>query len=192
MALVLTSGPAVEPVSLVEAKSHLRVETSAEDALIGSLITTSRLHIEAALDLALIEQSWTWSIDTWPHRRPLYLPLRPVVQIDAINIIDATDTPHLLAASAYHLDGNAVPARLSWLAASSPPRPGRPASGIEISFTAGFGSLASDVPGPIRQALLLLIAHWYEQREPVATGSAATPIPTMISDLLAPYRSRRI
>jgi uncharacterized phiE125 gp8 family phage protein len=191
MALVMTSAPAVEPVSLAEAKAHLRVDISAEDVLIGSLITTSRLHIEAALDLALIDQSWTWSIDLWPHRRPLHLPLRPVVRIDSINVIDASDTPQTLAASAYHLDGSAVPARLSWLAAS-PPRPGRPASGIEIAFTAGFGEESDDVPAPIRQALLLLIAHWYEQREPVATGVAATPIPGMVSELLAPYRSRRI
>jgi len=57
MALVLTSGPASEPVTLAEAKTHLRVDGSAEDTLIASLIITSRLHVEAGLGLALVTQS---------------------------------------------------------------------------------------------------------------------------------------
>lgn len=192
MALVLAAGPAVEPISLAQAKAHLRVDTDAEDALIASLITTSRLHIEAALDLALIDQSWTWSIDAWPRRKPLILPLRPVSAVTSIAVLDESDAAHQLSPSDYLLDGNAVPARLVWRNPAGPPAPARPANGIEIAFVAGFGSSADNVPSPIRQALLLLVAHWYEQREPVAAGTGAMPIPTMISELLAPFRSRRI
>lgn len=66
MSLVLTSGPALEPVTLAEAKAHLRVDHNHEDSLIQSLIITSRLHIEAALGLALITQSWAYFLDRWP------------------------------------------------------------------------------------------------------------------------------
>ncbi|HWK38638.1 MAG TPA: head-tail connector protein, partial [Hyphomicrobium sp.] len=75
MALVITSAPAVEPVTVSEAKAHLRVDGTAEDTLIGSLILTSRLHIEAALGLALMTQSWRLSLDAWPNGRELELPL---------------------------------------------------------------------------------------------------------------------
>ena len=155
MALVLTSGPAVEPVSLAQAKAHLRVDESAEDALIGSLITTSRLHIEAALDLALVNQSWTWSVDAWPSRKPLVMPLRPVSTVVSVSVLDGNDTAHAASPAQYLLDGNAVPPRLLWRNASAPPVPGRLAGGIEIAFVAGFGDAADDVPPPIRQALLL-------------------------------------
>jgi uncharacterized phiE125 gp8 family phage protein len=64
MANILLSGPSVEPITLADAKSHLRVDTSAEDTLIQSLIMASRLHIEAALDLALITQSWRFRLDS--------------------------------------------------------------------------------------------------------------------------------
>ncbi len=86
MPLVLTAGPAVEPVALAEAKAHLRVDGTAEDTLVASLIITSRLHVEAAMGLALITQSWSWFFDAWPSRPALELPLRPVQSIAAIRL----------------------------------------------------------------------------------------------------------
>ena len=91
MALVLTSGPAIEPVTLAEAKAHLRVDGSAEDTLIASLIITSRLHIEAALGLALITQSWSYFLDAWPPGNQLALPLRPVQSIAAVKLYAADE-----------------------------------------------------------------------------------------------------
>jgi uncharacterized phiE125 gp8 family phage protein len=72
------------------------------------------------------------------------------------------------------------------------PRPGLSALGIEIAFTAGYGNVASAVPAPLRQALLLLVAHWYEHREPVHIGGAVVAVPDTIASLLAPYRMVRL
>ena len=72
------------------------------------------------------------------------------------------------------------------------PAPGVAALGIEIQFTAGFGAAATDVPAPLRQAILLLVAHWYENREPVVAGIAATRFPDAVIGLLEPYRMRRL
>jgi uncharacterized phiE125 gp8 family phage protein len=191
MALVMTSGPALEPVTVAEAKAHLRVDSAAEDVLIASLILTSRLHIEAALGLALITQGWTLLLDRWPAGATVVLPLRPVQAITSARVLAVDGTPTTLAASDYILEGLGVPPRLVrtglvWL------QPGRAAAGIEIAFTAGFGSAATDVPAPIRQALLMLVAHWYEHREPIEIGSAATAIPAPVSELLLPYRVPRL
>ena len=72
------------------------------------------------------------------------------------------------------------------------PKPGARLGGIEIDFTVGYGNAATDVPEPIRQALRLLVAHWYEVRNPVHIGQMATRVPDTISELLMPYRVRRI
>ena len=66
MTLVITSGPA-RARQLAEAKAHMRIDARAEDALIASLIVTSRLHIEAALGLALLSQTWSYFVDAWPR-----------------------------------------------------------------------------------------------------------------------------
>lgn len=190
MTLVLTTPPSIEPVTLAEAKMHLRIDGNADDVLMASLILTSRLHVEAALGLALITQGWRLTLDRWPGGE-LRFPLRPIQSITSVSVYAASGTPTILSSDAYLLDGRALSPRLipkggNWLA------PGLPANGIEIAFAAGIGSLAADVPQPIRHAILLLVAHWYEHRDPFEVGSAAAAIPAVISDLLKPFREVRL
>ena len=192
MPLVLTAGPAVEPVTLAEAKTHLRVDGTAEDTLVASLIITSRLHVEAAMGLALITQSWSWFFDAWPAGAAVKLPLRPVQSITAVRLYDENAVVTTLASDTYFLDGAGAPARLVRQGALVWPKPGRIANGIEIALTAGYGDAAADVPDPIRQAILLLIAHWYEHRSPLEVGPQAQLPPDMVSKLLAPYRTMRL
>jgi uncharacterized phiE125 gp8 family phage protein len=191
MALVLTSGPAIEPVTLPEAKAHLKIDGDDEDTLVSSLIITSRLHVEAALGLALITQSWSYFLDSWPGA-VVALPLRPVQSVSAVRLYAADETVETLPGDSYLLDGASCPPRLVRNASLPWPKPGRAANGIEIAFTAGYGNVAVLVPAPVRQAILLLVAHWYEHREPVALGQPSAPIPTMVSELLGPYRAVRL
>jgi uncharacterized phiE125 gp8 family phage protein len=191
MALVLTSGPPLEPVTVAEAKAHLRVDGSDEDTLIASLILTARLHLETTLGLALVVQSWRLLLDRWPLTKDLELPLRPLQAIDAVRVLPAEGAATVIDPANYLADTASVPPRLVrtgviW------PQPGKAANGVEIDFTAGYGALAADVPAPLRQALLLLVAHWYENREPIAVGAPETIVPGPVSDLLAPYRMQRI
>ncbi len=192
MSLVLTSGPALEPVTLAEAKAHLRLDSTADDALIQSLIVTSRLHIEAALGLALITQSWSWMLDRWPKGQRLCFPLRPVQAVAHVKLWRRDASSVTLPLTEFHLDGQGNPARLVPNGLTPLSEPDRPVNGIEVAFTAGFGAAPTDVPAPIRHALLLLITHWYEHREPVEIGAAVNAIPVMVSDLLQPYRRRRL
>lgn len=186
MALVLTSAPLSEPVTVAEAKAHLRVDGEAEDQLIASLILTARLHIEAALGLALITQGWRWSLDRWPDGREIALPLRPLQALEEVRVIAANGDATVIAPSQYLVDVGSVPPRLVRRDALA--QPGQVAGGIEIDFTAGYGDEADTVPAPIRQAMLLLVAHWHEHRDPIEVGSPDTGVPTTVSELLMPYR----
>jgi uncharacterized phiE125 gp8 family phage protein len=191
MALVLTAAPTAEPVTLAEAKAHLRVEEAGEDPFIAALIETSRLHIEAALGLALLTQTWSWRLDGWPDGDAVVLPLKPVQAIPAVRITAADGTVETMPASSYILDGASAPPRLHPKAGRWP-QPGARAQGIEIELVAGYGDEVTSVPAPIRQALLMLVAHWYEHREPVLAGTVPAPIPDTVSALLAPYRTVRL
>ena len=192
MALVPINGPAVEPVSLAEAKAHLRVSGTSEDLLIASLITAARVHLELALSCAFITQTWSWFLDGWPQRMRLELPLGPARSISAIRVLTAGDVITTMPAQSYLLTGRARPPRLTlkerghW--SNGGPQPAYGADGIEIEFIAGFGDAPADVPAPLRLALLLLIAHWFEQRAPIEVGRGGTELPPMIAELTAPYR----
>jgi len=192
MSLVMTSGPTLEPVSLAQAKAHLRVDGEAEDALIQSLIVTSRLHIEAALGLALITQTWSFFLDRWPKAGRLVLPIRPVVAITHVRVWSEEGTSESIDPTHFLLDGYGLPPRLVALASVAQLDHKRVANGIEIGFTGGFGAASDNVPATIRHALLLLVAHWYEHREPVQIGVGVSAVPAMVSELLAPYRRRRL
>jgi len=190
MALVLTSAPECEPVTVAEAKAHLRVDGEAEETLIASLILTSRLHVEAALGLALLTQSWRLSLDAWPAARDVELPLYPLQSVDELRVRDAAGAATVIGAGAYVAD---IGSRAPRLVRKGPlPVPGLPANGIEIDFTAGYGDDPGDVPAPIREALLLLVAHWYEHRDPIEVGGADTAVPGAVSALLAPYKRVRL
>jgi len=188
MSMTMTAAPAAEPVTLDEAKAHLRVDGDGENAFISSLIVTSRLQIEAALGLALVTQSWRLTLDDWPADFTIELPMRPVQTVDSIEVCTSGDTDLALAPSMYVLDGNAAPARIVFEAPL--PAPCRAAAGITIDFTAGFGG-PSSVPQNIKHALLLLVAHWFENREPQEHEKSAA-VPAAISALLAPYRVVRL
>jgi len=192
MTLILVTPPAAEPVALGEAKTFLKVDHDDEDALIGTLIAAARLHVEAAIRRVLVTQSWRLVLDGWPAAASsgyrVEIPLSPVASIDAVTIYNAAGDPTVLEASAYITDVSSVPARL--LVRNSL-APGAAFNGIEIDFTAGYGD-AADIPAPLSQAILQLVAHWYETREPVAFGGPAGEVPETVSALIAPFKLVRL
>lgn len=190
MALVMTSGPSLEPITVAEAKAHLRLDDTTQDTLIASLILTSRLHIEAALGLSLIQQSWRLTLNTGTGSSPLpqaiRLPLHPVSALTSVKSTSADGTITTLAATATTLDPG-PPAHIIATAGAWPI-----GDNLTVLFSTGFGAAATDVPAPIRQALLLLVAHWYEHRDPIEIGCSDTAIPHAVSSLLHPYARPRL
>ena len=191
MPLVLTAAPEREPVSVSEAKEYLRIDSAVEDPVVASLILAARLHIEGALDIAMITQSWSLFLDCWPEDGRVSIPLGPLKSVDSVKVYEADDATQTVPPDTYVVDPSALRPRLVRQAGAVWPRPGRPANGIEIALTAGYDDTPAKVPAPIRQAVLMLAAHWYEQREPVVFDRP-DELPHGVADLLKPYRQVRL
>ncbi len=184
MSSILLTAPAVEPVSLGEAKAFLRVEHSADDELIAALVAGSRIHVEAQPRRALITQSWRIVADGWPQDGRLVVWPAPLQELTAARVYDSNGMGRAIDIQAFVLDkGASALAFAPWAL----PAPGRLAAGIEIDAVVGYGDAAIDVPEPLRQAIRLLVAHWYENRGLAAIG-AVTVLPSTVAALLAPYR----
>jgi uncharacterized phiE125 gp8 family phage protein len=187
MPSILLTGPAAEPITLAEAKTFLRVEHDDDDDLIAALVAGSRIHVEAQTRRALITQSWRIVRDAWPVSGRLALLPVPVASVTAVCVYRSDGTTQSIDLSVFTLDKAAMPAVLAF-ASGAPPAPGRVSGGIEIEITAGYGAEGTNVPEPLRQAIRLLTAHWYENRGIAAVGQTVAALPESVAALIAPYR----
>jgi uncharacterized phiE125 gp8 family phage protein len=183
MTAALIAGPALEPVTLEEAKAHLRLDGEDDDAWLAEAIASARRHVESATRRVLIEQEWRLWLDAWPEGGVLRVPVVPLIAIDAVIVYDADGEPQVIDPETYVVDKTSAPARLKF---ETPPAPGQALNGIEIDLTAGYGDEAGDVPSPLRHAIRMLVAHWYEYRG--LGGAAEATTPAGFDALVAPYR----
>lgn len=187
----LLAGPAEEPVSLAETKAFLRLDGDAEDGLVATLIAAARLHVESVTGRALVAQDWRLVLDRWPRDRSVTLPLSPLIELIAIRAFDEQDDEHAIGLVQFTAETAVSPARLLL----PPSIAGMPALrqrlGIEIDYTAGFGA-AADVPADLKQALLALVAHWFEHRDAVLVAGAGAVVPAGFGRLVEPYRQVRL
>jgi uncharacterized phiE125 gp8 family phage protein len=193
MKWILLSGPAIEPVSLAEAKSWLRLDGSEEDGLLTSLIASARRTLEAYTRRCFVTQYWRLFRDAWPGTNNgldliITIPLTPFQKVTAIRVYDSVNSAHLISAETYFAPiATDLPRVTFW---TEPPPPGRSTDGVEIDVVAGYGDQASDTPEPLRCAILMLIAYWHENRgDEQATG---TGIPADVRALAGPFRRERL
>jgi uncharacterized phiE125 gp8 family phage protein len=184
MSAILLTAPAVEPVSLAEAKAFLRVEHNDDDDVIETLASASRIHVETQTRRALITQAWRLSLDAWPEDGRVAVVPGPLQELNGALVFDFSGTAHAVDVQNFVRDvGASALAFAPWAV----PAPGRIAAGIELDVTVGYGDAAANVPEPLRQAVRLLTAHWYENRGLAALGTV-TVLPSTVAALIAPYR----
>uniref|UniRef100_Q07QC6 PhiE125 gp8 family protein n=1 Tax=Rhodopseudomonas palustris (strain BisA53) TaxID=316055 RepID=Q07QC6_RHOP5 len=183
MSAMRLQGPTVEPWTVEEAKSFLRVTHDADDAVIGALIAAARAQIEALTRRALLVQRWRLTLDRWPADRCIAWRIGPLRTLLAARVYDMAGVAQPVDPAGFVLDTSSD--RL--IAPLAPPVPGRCHAGIELDAELGFGSAPSEVPEPLRHAVRTLAAHWYDHRGLIASGGGAM-LPANVAAMIASYR----
>lgn len=176
--------PAVEPVTLAEAKAHLRIDSAftADDAAISSLITAARIHIENVSGRTLIRSRWQIKFDHFPSW-DIELP-NPPVMADAVTVTYVPlEGGQPLSFTDFRTDRDATPAviRPQWNGLWPSCRGAE--NDVTVTYWAGYGETAASAPVPARHCALMMIGHWYANREAVAPGSM-NPVPMSVETLL--------
>ncbi len=188
MTSYLLSAPAVEPVSLAQSKEFLRIDDANEDGFITSLIAAARLHVESTTSRALISQSWRIIFDDWPSDRIVKLPVGPLLSLTEINVFDFDGAAHSIALAQFQPETNTAAARIFLPSMIDGLPLMRERAGIEIDYVAGFGASSDDVPADLKQAILSLIAYWFEHRDAVVIAGSGAIVPPGFDNLIASYR----
>ena len=201
MGLTITSEPSEEPLTAAELKTHLRYPKSDEDDLITGLIAAARKRYEIETRRVLIDTGYTWTLDSFPGERHntswsqgpqsfrgsdngdgfwgaqgmVRLPRGPLINLTRIIYTDTNGVDQTLSTSVYEVgaDGD-MPARLAVRHAETWPDTRDEIDSVQIKFTAGHGTAASEVPDIDKAAIRLIVGNWWSNREEVLAGSGYT------------------
>lgn len=184
--LTETTAPAITPVTLAEAKMHLRITETTEDALVTNLIRAAVKLCQAKAKKQFITATYTFYLNEFPGSRgAIELPIAPVSAVDSVKYYDTAGTLQTLSTDVYQSNLQAQPAYIVTKANQVWPSVAQErVNSVEILFDAGFGDAATDVPECYRQALLLCVGHWYEHREAVSEMTL-TDVPMAVNSLIA-------
>lgn len=187
--LIRVSGPASEPVSLASFKTHLRITSSTEDSLLEAILRAARESCEDATGRCLIAQTWDYKIDAFDSE--IRLPRAPLLSVTHIKYLDDSGVEQTVGTSIYRVDAVTELPRITLEYGQVWPTVRAVAKPITIRFIAGYddgGSPQMGVPESFKQAIKILGAHFYENREAVNVGNIVTPMPMTVDWLIGRFK----
>lgn len=195
MPLYQVTAPTTEPVTLSEAKLHLRIDaaTQDEDALVTALIQAARETVETYTHRAIPAQTWDEKFDgfPWGPSADLWLSKPPVTSITSVSYLDTQGVTQTWTegTTGYLTD---IPTGPWARRARIYPAYGRvypPTFPMPVSVTVRFVAGYTAIPEAIKAAMKLLIGHWYQNRESAIVGTTAQELPLAVASLLWPFKA---
>jgi uncharacterized phiE125 gp8 family phage protein len=200
MGKVLVTGPTLEPVTMIEVKAHCRVDIDDDDGLLAGYILAARMHLETETRRAFMTQTWDYTLDNewlweWDRRCQkrryrIALPKAPLQSVTSISYVDSNGTTQTLAADQYRVVDASNRLAEAWIEPAygvTWPSVRDQAATITVRMVCGYTG-TNAFPEELRQALLLLIGHWYENRETVNVGNITSELPFSVASLVFPFR----
>jgi len=167
MALTLVTPPAADPVSVLDIKSHLKIDGALEDPMLLRYLQGALGNLEGRdgwLNRAFISQTWDWTLDGFPCGAALRVDLAPLRSVTFIQYLDTNGVGQVLSPTAYSIDTKSEPGWIAPAYGTTFPSAMPVFNSVTIRFVCGYGDGPSSVPAPIRLALLGMVGDVYEHR----------------------------
>lgn len=188
--LSLVTAPTIEPLEPADVRRQVRLSQGNEyhDPEFLRLITAARLWVERYTNRALINQTWDYKFSYWPcGLEPILIPKAPLSSVTSVKAYDTSNVEQTIATTVYKVLTSREPGEIRLKNAQSWPSLYGEPDVITVRFVAGYGSTAASVPMPLKQAMLLLISHWFENTSAVLVGSISKELEFSLQALLESY-----
>lgn len=184
--MFVTTPPAEEPITLAEAKLHLRVDHDDDDTLISSLITAARQYVELSTRRALVTQTHQYVLEEFPCDHDIDLARPPIQSVSSIQYVDTNgDTQTFSTNNWRFIPGEPGEIELKYGRVWPVTQPRGDA--VTITYITGYGD-ASDVPELAKAAIKLYLGHLYENREAVVVGAIVAKVPMAVESIIGMLR----
>jgi len=203
MGLSVVRGPSTDPVTISEAKAHCRVDIDNDDGLIAGYLLAARYLVEHEIHRPIVSRMYDYTIDwCWPARNGrawIELPCPPLLGVRSVSYVDGSGVTQVLSTNLYTVMTNRPKGVITSAYNATWPDVRPQVEAVTVRFVAGYTDFVDDsvspsvyfvgegVPDPLRQAILMLVGHWYENRETVVIGQAMN-IPYAVEALISGYR----
>ena len=187
----VTRTAAAPVIALADAKLHARIpaDVTTEDAYVANLVKAATIQVENDTSVKMLPQTYDLRGSAFPSRNgPIVLPFGPLLSVSAIQSTDAAAVLNTMTAADYVSDTSSQPGRIGLADAANWPTDLRLFDPIVVRVIVGHASV-SEIPEPLRLAMLLLFGHWYAVREAVNVGNIIAPYDLAYETLIRPYRA---
>lgn len=182
--LELTTPPPFQPITVEDAKSHLRLDGTDEDGLIRGYVEAATEYVENATDRQLITASYAYSFEAVPCDGRVPLPKSPLVSVESVTYIDTNGDEQTLPTSDYRVVTTRTPGHVHVVNLPSSLYDREDA--ITINYTCGYGN-PEDVPSLLVMAIKQLVGTWFNNRESTSERQLYE-VPAGVDRILDNYR----
>lgn len=182
-ALKQTVAPTEEPVTIDEAKAQVHIDEADDLSLLSGMIAAGTRYVETLTRRQLVTATFTFKLDKFPSKRTIRLPRPPTQSLTKIEYIDTGGDLQTLDASVYDLDTDSEPARVSLAFGQVWPSTREQDNAVTLTFVNGYGAAAA-VPDTFKQAIRLLVGHWWANRESVVVGTIVQQLQDAVESLV--------
>lgn len=188
--LTLLTPPTVEPVTIAEARKHVELPAgyTKHDDHLARLVKAARQRAEAMTGRQICTATWDLFLDSFDYdEQCFYLPKPPLQSVTSITYVDTNGATQTWSSANYTVSVSREPGRVSLAYGVAYPSIRFQSDAVRVRYVAGYG-VAAAVPDALKEAILLMVGHWFDHREDVIVGTITSEMPNAARDLLMQYQ----